>query len=425
MRSVLLDMLDPQHPRRVVIVGGGYAGITLAVTLANRMKPAEGLEIVLVTPQPFQQALTELDLVAAGTPRPQWAELWHGAIFRDLPVNVVYDRLDSVDVAGQTITVGPRHEPTGVLRYWRLVLATGAVPYVPDIPGLREHAVTLWSVPDALELQNRLNECARDAAERITAEERQRALSTVVVGGGATGIEVVGTIAAVLPPLLEQSGYDPGDLRTTLLDMRPEILYDLHESQRRKAAKRLEDMGVELVLGDGLAAVENGVVRTTSGREIPASVLVWCGGARADPDAATWGLALDSGGRLVTEPTLKAAGHQDIYVAGDIAGFPDPDGHGVLPMLAQYAIREAEHVADNILREMRGEALQPFTPHMHGEFVSVGPKWGVGWIGGLRLSGRIAIGLKRLTYVMYWLQVGSYRLAWRRFRQMLQMHRGM
>ena len=425
MRNVRLDMLDPEHPRRVVIVGGGYAGITLAVTLANRMRRGEDIEIVLVTPHPFQQALTELDLVAAGTPRPQWAELWHGSIFKDLPVNVLYYCLESVDVERNTVAVGPHDNLTGVLHYWRLILATGAVPYVPPIPGLREHALTLWSVPDALELQRRLNECAEEAAELTFAEDRRRVLSTVVVGGGATGIEVVGTIAAVLPPLLEQAGYDPSDLRTTLLDMRPEILYDLHESQRRKAARRLEEMGVELVLGDGLASVEDGVVTTQSGRQIHASVLVWCGGARADPDAVDWGLELDQTGRLVTEPTLKAAGQDAIYVAGDIAGFPDPDGHGVLPMLAQYAIREAEHVGDNILRELRSQPLEPFKPHMHGEFVSVGPKWGVGWIGGLRLSGRIAIGLKRLTYVMYWLQVGSYRLAWRRFRQMMQMHRGL
>ncbi len=425
MRNVSLDMLDPDHPRRVVIVGGGYAGMTLAVTLANRMKPNEGIEIVLVTPQPFQQALSELDLVAAGTPRPQWAELWHGAIFRDLPVNVLYERLECVEADSSSITVGPKGNPTGRLAYWRLVIATGAVPQVPPIPGLREHAITLWSVPDALELQDRLNECARVAAQRETGQERQRALSTVVVGGGATGVEVVGTIAAVLPPLFEEMGYDAADLRTTLVDMRPEILYDLHESQRKKAARRLEEMGVELVLGDGVEFVEDGILHTQSGREIPASVLVWCGGAHADPDAGDWRLEMEVGGRLKVDPTLKAAGQAAVYAVGDVAGFPDPDGHGVLPMLAQYAIREAEHASDNILREVRGEAIRPFTPHMHGEFVSVGPKWGVGWIGGVRLSGRIAIVLKRLTYVMYWMQVGSYRLAWRRFRQMRQMHRGL
>ncbi len=423
MRAVTLDMLDPTHPRRVVIVGGGYAGITLAVTLAHRMREEDGIEIVLVTPQPFQQALSELDLVAAGTPRPQWAELWHGSIFRDLPVNVLYDRLECVEADRGTISVGPKGNPSGKLPYWRLVLATGAVPFVPPVPGLREHAVTLWSVPDALELQERLDACAREAAERATHAERQKALSVVVVGGGATGVEVVGTIAGVLPPLLEEMGYDAADLRVTLVDMRPEILYDLHESQRRKAAERLQAMGVDLVLGDGVASVEDGVLTTQSGRLIQASVLVWCGGARADPDAVDWNLEMEVGGRLKIDRTLKAAGQTAIYAVGDVAGFPDTDGHGVLPMLAQYAIREAEHAAKNLLHEARNEPVEEFHPHMHGEFVSVGPKWGVGWMGGIRLSGRLAIVMKRLTYVMYWLQVGSYRLAWRRFRQMRLMHR--
>lgn len=425
MRTVTPQMLDADHPRRVVVVGGGYAGITLAVTLANRMRREDGIEIVLVTPQPFQQALSELDLVAAGTPRPQWAELWHGSIFHDLPVNVVYDRLECVKPDTNCICVGPRENPSGEISYWRLVLATGAVPFVPPIPGLRESAVTLWSVHDALELQDRLNECARDAAERPHPEERQKALSTVVVGGGATGVEVVGTIAAVLPPLYRQMGYDPKDIRTTLVDMRPEVLYDLHESQRRKAADKLQEMGVELVLGDGVASVEDHVLTTQSGRKIQASVLVWCGGARADPDAVDWGLEIDVGGRLKIDQTLRAAGHPAIYAVGDVAAFPDPDGHGVLPMLAQYAIREAEHAAKNLIHEARGESVEPFKPHMHGEFVSIGPRYGVGWMGGIRLSGWPAIIMKRLTYVMYWLQVGSYDLAWRRFRQMRQMHRGL
>ena len=247
--------------------------------------------------------------------------------------------------------------------------------------------------------------------ERPDPTERQRALSTVVVGGGATGVEVVGTIAAVLPPLYEQMGYDPRDVRTTLVDMRPEILYDLHESQRQKAAQRLQEMGVELVLGDGVASVEDGVLTTQSGRKIQASVLVWCGGARADPDAVDWGLEIDVGGRLKIDTTLKAAGQEAIYAVGDVAAFPDPDGHGVLPMLAQYAIREAEQAARNVIHESRGEPADPFVPHMHGEFVSIGPKYGVGWMGGIRLSGRLAIIMKRLTYVMYWLQVGSVRLG--------------
>ncbi len=125
----------------------------------------------------------------------------------------------------------------------------------------------------------------------------------------------------------------------------------------------------------------------------------------------------------IVEPDLKVPGHEAVYAIGDVAAFRDPADNRVLPMLAQFAIREAEQAADNIIAEARGEAPKPFVPNMHGEFVSIGPRWGVGWMFGLNVSGRPAIVMKRLTYVLYWLQVGSFRLAWSRTRQMLAMHK--
>jgi NADH dehydrogenase len=397
--------------------------MTCAVRLAHEMRPSDGIELVMLAPLPYQQALSELDLVAAGTPRPQWAELWHGDIFAGLDVKVVYERLENVCPAEKHISIGPDGAPVAEIAYWRLVLATGAVPYLPPVPGLREHALTLWSVDDALELQKRVEKQFEIAATLTAPEECRRVLSVCVVGGGATGVEVIGTIASVMPKMLRRLGYDPSLTSLTLLEGRPEILYDLAPAQRAQAIERLEGMGVRVVVGEKLARAEKGIAVTETGRVIPASVLVWCGGAQADPDAVTWGLAAENSGRLLAEPSLKAADHDDIYVVGDVAAFRHPSDNHVLPMLAQFAIREAAHAADNVLREARGTAPTAFEPHMKGEFVSVGPHWGVGWMFGWRISGWPAIVMKRLTYVVYWLRVGSYRLAWRRTRQMLQMHR--
>lgn len=423
MRTITPSQLDPASNRRVVVVGSGYAGMTCAVRLAHEMRDTDGVEIVMVAPLPYQQALSELDLVAAGTPRPQWAELWHGDIFRGLPISVIYDRLENVCPGEHRISIGPDGAPTAEIPYWRLVLATGAVPYLPPVPGLREHAVTLWSVDDALDLQRRLENQFELAATLTDSETCRQVMSACVVGGGATGVEIIGTIASVMPRQLKRLGYDPSLMSLTLLEGRPEVLYDLDPRQREQAVRKLEEMGVQVVLGEKLARVEEDRAITDSGREIPAAVLVWCGGAQADPDAVTWGLAAETSGRLLAEPSLKAAGHEDIYVVGDVAAFRDPADNHVLPMLAQFAIREAAHAADSVLGEARGEAPTAFQPHMKGEFVSVGPRWGVGWMFGWRISGWPAIVMKRLTYVVYWLRVGSYRLAWRRTRQMLQMHR--
>ena len=418
------DLIAQSPAHRVIIAGGGYAGITLAVTLANRAKATDAIEIVLIDPRPFQTALSELDLVAAGTSRPQFAELWHASIFRDLPITVCYDRLEAIHPEEEnSVSVGPRQAPTARLPYWRLVVATGAVAAMPPVPGLRENAITMWSVDDAFELQKRIESQFRKAARLTDRAAREHALSFTVVGGGATGIEIIGTIAAVLPKMVRHAGFDPSELKARLVEGRSDILYDLPAPQRARARKRLEKMGVEIICGEKLVRVADECAYLESGRCVEAETIVWCGGARPDPDAVEWGLQFESSGRLSVASDLKVREHSTIYAIGDVAAFKNPDDNRILPMLAQFAIREAEQAADNIIAEARGKATKPFAPHMHGEFVSVGPGWGVGWMFKFNVSGRFAIFMKRLTYVLYWLQVGSFRLAWSRTRQMLAMHK--
>ncbi len=423
MQAIDPRALDPAHARRVLVAGGGYAGMTFAVTLAHRMRPSDGIEIVLVDPRPYQQALSELDLVAAGTPRPQFAELWHADVFRGLPINGVYERLDRVMPGERRVEIGPRGAPHTDIRYWRLVLATGAIPHIPPVPGLADVALTMWSVADATRLQRAIEHQFEVAARSHDVARRRAALAFTVVGGGATGVEIMGTMARRLPATLRHAGLDPRELTLTLIEGRPDILYDLPSRERERARARLRAMGVDVELGRNLARAQPGAAFLTDGTEVPSSVLVWCGGAHADPDAVSWGLLADTSGRLVADPTLKARGQDDIYVIGDVAAVVDPKDKRVLPMLAQFAIREAEHAADAVLHEARGEPVPPFAPHMHGEFVSVGPGWGIGWMFGIPIGGWPAIVMKRLTYVMYWVQVGSYRLAWKRTRQMLRMRR--
>jgi NADH dehydrogenase len=415
--------LDPAHPRRVVVVGGGYAGLTFAVTLANRMRAADGIEIVLVDPRPYQQALSELDLVAAGTARPQFAELWYADVLRGLPIKVVHDRLEDVLPEKSAVHLGPRGNPTATIPYWRLIIATGAIASIPPIPGLADHAITMWSVADAMKLQRAIEKQFACAARLTDPEARRRALAVTVVGGGATGVEIIGTIARRLPPMIRHAGHDPAQLTMTLIEARPDILYDLPEGQRVRARRRLEKLGVRLQLGRKLASVDDEGAHLEDGVDVPSPVLVWCGGAQADPDAIAWQLACERSGRLAIDSTLKAVGFDAIYAVGDVAAFRDPKDNRVLPMLAQFAIREAEHAAMSVLGEARGIGARPFAPNMHGEFVSVGPGWGVGWMFGMNVSGWFAIVMKRITYIMYWIQVGSFRLAWKRTVQMLRLRR--
>jgi len=407
--------------RRVIVVGGGYAGVTLAVRLGRALRERRDLEaeVMLVEPNPCQEALSELDLVAAGPERPEFCELWLPAVLKDLPVRTCFNRVEMIDPARRLITTTGGHE----VSYWRLAVCTGAVPTLPPIPGIEGRAVTMWSVADAQELQRRIAEQFRVAAKLPSREQRREALSFTVCGGGATGVEIAGTMGQLLPKRAAEVGLERDDLRMSIIEGRPEILYDLPEPQRLKAARRLSTLGVEVVTGSMIAEVSPNDVVLADGRRVPSAVIAWCGGAKADPHAAEWGFEMDNSRRLLAEGDLKAVGFSDVYVLGDVAAFRDPETKRTLPMLAQFAIREAQHTAGNIVRELDGKGTVPFHPHMHGEFVSVGPSWGVGWAWRLQLSGVPAIFMKRLTYVLYWWQVGGVRLAWSRARELLAMQR--
>jgi len=407
--------------RRIVIIGGGYAGTTLAVRLGRALKrrPRPGVEVLLVENNPCQQALSELDLVAAGPERPEFCELWLPAVLKKLPVRTCFNRAEKIDCARRVVTIRGGQE----VEYWRLVIATGAVPSLPSIPGLAEHGMTMWSVADAQMLQSRVHNQMRLAAAMPHAEDRRRALSVTVCGGGATGVEIVGTLGQLLPKRAADLGLDPEDLNIHLIEGRGSILYDLPEAQRLKATQRLARLGVEVLTGSMVSSIDAEAVTLADGRRVPSAVLVWCGGAKSDPHASEWGFTLDNGGRIVTGPDGKAHGLDDVYALGDVASFRNPRTKGVLPMLAQFAITSAEHASGNLLAELDGRPTTAFMPNMHGEFVSVGPSWGVGWMFGLKLSGFPAIFMKRLTYVLYWWQVGGIPLAWKRGRELLSMQR--
>lgn len=419
--------VSPQCPppeteaRRVIVVGGGYAGTTCSSQLGRQLKRSgvSDVEVLLIEPNPCQEALSELDLVAVGPAQPSFCELWHPTIFRDLPVRVCYNRVTGVDREARTVTV----EGGQSVSYWRLVIATGAVPALPPIPGLADHALTMWSVRDARHLQRRVYSAFRRAAQLATAEERRQTLAVTVIGGGATGVEIIGTVGALLPKRAADAGLHREDLRMTLVEGRPDILYDLPESLRKAARERLERMGVRVMTGSMVARVDAEAVVLEDGTSIPSRVVVYCGGAKADPHATQWGFAMDNAKRLLVGPDLKADGSDDVYVIGDVASARHPKTGRTLPMLAQMAIQEGPHVAKALLEEAAGRPAPPFAPHMRGEFVSIGPMWGVGWMYGLRLRGFPAIVMKRITYVKYWLQAGGVSLAWKRSREMLSLSR--
>src|SRR5205823_2354369 len=236
---------------------------------------------------------------------------------------------------------------------------------------------------------------ALDDAAAAADPGRQRRLATVVVGGGgATGVELAGELAEILPDAASRHGLASGRPAVQLVEAGPTILAGSSPQLIDKATRILSDLGVGVRTSATIAAATEEGFRLTDGQLVQGGVFVWAGGVKAPELVADAGLPAGHNGRVKVDQYLRVLDHPDIYAAGDLASVVDPRTGHVLPPLAQVALEEAEIVAQNLDAERRGRQREAFTFHDKGFVVSVGTRRGVADIAGVTTGGRLAHLLK-------------------------------
>jgi NADH dehydrogenase len=282
----------------------------------------------------------------------------------------------------------------GPIDWTRLVMALGSRPNDFAIPGLADRTQSLYTSGDAETVWASIGK-AFDAAAETTDAARQRRLATVVIGGGgATGVELAGELAEMLPGLAKRH-HLPSDLPTVdLVEAGPTILAGSSPGLIKKATKILSDVGVRVCTNAVIVAATEEGLRLKDGQLVEGGVFVWAGGIKAPELVAESGLPTGHNGRLKVDQYLRVLDHPDIYVAGDLASVVDPRTGHVLPPLAQIALAEGETVARNLNAELNGQPLKPFTFHDRGFVVSIGTKRGVADVAGVSAGGRAAHMLK-------------------------------
>jgi NADH dehydrogenase len=372
----------------IVIAGAGYAGLHVALRLTAKLRSHPAVELTLVDRHDYHQALTELPRVAGGTRAADAVRI----PLQDLlarRVRFVQTEVKGFDLAGQRLLTG-----AGPIGWGRLVLALGSRPNDFAIPGLARRALSLYSADDAEQVWAAASK-ALTAAAVATDPERQRRLATVVVGGGgATGVELAGELAEVLPEVASGHGLPPDRAAVQLVEAGPTILAGSSPQLIDKATRILSDLGVQVRTNAAIdAATEHGF-RLKDGQLVEGGVFVWAGGVKAPELVADSGLPTGHNGRVKVDRYLRVLDHPEIYVAGDLASVVDPRTGHVLPALAQVALEEGETVARNLDAELRGRQLEAFTFHDKGFVVSVGTSRGVADIAGITTGGRLAHLLK-------------------------------
>jgi NADH dehydrogenase len=274
------------------------------------------------------------------------------------------------------------------------VLALGSRPNDFAIPGLAERTLSLYSASDAERVWEAVNKTL-DGAAAAPDPERQRCLATVVVGGGgATGVELAGELAEMLPQVATEHGLAPDLPAVVLVEASSTILAGSSPQLIDKATKTLAGLGVQIRTNAMITAATEDGLRLKGGQLLEGGVFVWAGGVKAPELVTGVGLPIGHNGRVKVDQYLRVLDRPDIYVAGDLASVTDPQTGHVLPPLAQVALEEGETVARNVHAELEGRPLEEFTFHDKGFVVSVGTRRGVADIAGITSGGRLAHVLK-------------------------------
>jgi NADH dehydrogenase len=370
--------MDPQH---VVILGGGFGGLTAARALASapvQVTLADRNNYHLFQPLLYQVATAGLSPGDIASPI-RWI------LRKQRNVRVVLASAQAIDAAQGVVILD-----TGSMPFDFLVVATGSTHAYFGHDDWAKVAPGLKSLDDALEIRKRML-LAFERAEEETDPARQRALLTfVVVGAGPTGVELAGALAEIARHTLarEFRSIETGQARIILVEAASRLLATFPDPLQAAAARSLVRLGIEVRLDAAVTGVGPGWVRIGNDT-VHAATVLWAAGVAASPLGRTLGVPLDRAGRVLVEEDLTAPGHPNIYVVGDLAAFMHHGG-SLLPGVAPVAVQQARHAARNIRRTLEDRARLAFRYRNPGNLATIGRAAAVADFGRVRLSGWIA-----------------------------------
>jgi NADH dehydrogenase len=351
-----------QHPAsgdgpRVVIVGAGFGGLAAVRRLARA-----GMRTTLIdrniysTFQPLLYEVATAGLSSRDVAYPARSiGLKYRAAFR-------HGDLTSIDPEARRIALADGAE----LGYDYLILATGVAAAYHGIPGAAEYSLGLYTRRDAIVLRDQI----MTGLERISLAGLRDDVAVTVVGGGATGVELAGSIADLRNIALAASypEIDRARVHVFLVERDPALLAPFHPALREYTRRQLVTRGVDVRLSTAIREITSNQVLLADGTALPSDITVWAAGVAAPEAVSSWGLPQARGGRILTGADLRVAGHERIFAIGDIALIEDQP----LPQIAQPALQMGKHAADQIRRLATGQPTARFRYHDKGIMATIG-----------------------------------------------------
>jgi NADH dehydrogenase len=271
-----------------------------------------------------------------------------------------------------------------------LVLAVGSVARTLSIPRLAQHGIGFKTVGEAIYLRNHVLARLDAASSTDDPAVRQRALTFTFVGGGYAGIEALAELEDMARYAIEHyhPRLSPADMRWVLVEATGRILPEVDLDLAAWTVRQLQARGIEVRLNTRLESVSDGIVRLSDGEAFASETLVWTAGTRPHPLVMHTDLPVDDRGRVRCEATLQVANVPDAWAAGDLAAVPDlTRPGGTTAPNAQHAVRQAKHLADNIIRVLTGQQPASYRHRYAGSVASLGVHKGVAQVYGVKLKG--------------------------------------
>ena len=390
-----MDRTKDTHAARVVVVGAGFAGASLIRTLPSALRrQGETLLIDHSTHYPFIPLAHE---VAVGRVHPE-SVISPIAPLCENRCAFLQATVESIDFENKTLQT-----TKGDVRYEYLVLTAGSTATPPPAP-LKDNIQTFWNIDDALTIRSALNHAWTAATTPRPAPAKPGALTVAIVGGGATGVELAGEVAALFDYLSKRTPRSPSESpRVVLLEAADRLLGWLDPYFDTVARRTLADLGVEVWLNSNVQEATNDGLSTDE-EQLAAGIRIWAAGVQAAPIIRELPAEHTTAGRVLVDEHLTLPDHPEVYVLGD-GGAYTHERLGVLPPTASVAVQQGPWAARDLQRRLRGadsrRGRPPFSYFDRGYVVSLGPESAVADAVGLKLQGPAAQALYRSIFLYY------------------------
>jgi NADH dehydrogenase len=371
----------PETLPHVVILGGGFGGLTAAQSLAKapvRITLIDRTNHHLFQPLLYQVAMAGLSPADIASPI-------RSILGRQRNVTVLLAEAERVDLGAKTVYLND-----GRIEYDFLIMATGARTTYFGHDEWAQAAPGLKDLDDAVEIRRRVLLAFEAAEHELDPRERERLMTFVVIGGGPTGVELAGSLSELARFVLSRDFkvIDPEGARVILVEAAPKILAAMGDDLAESGRRQLADMGVEVRTGAMVTGIDEQGVHL--GEDfVPSATVLWGAGVQATSITRTLGVELDRGGRVLVQPDLSIPDHPEAFVIGDAAAFLYQDGKP-LPGVSPVAMQQGRAVAGSIVRTLHGRPRDKFVYHDRGTMATIGRSRAVAIVKGMKMTGRLA-----------------------------------